>query len=1118
MDYLVEENSPDRPLPGFRLSKLEIYNWGTFDGAVYSVQPRGQTTLVVGENGSGKSTIVDALLTLLVRPQTRNYNVAAGAQKNERDERTYIRGAYDRTIGPDGRPQIQYLRSGHGHYSVLLASFTNQACGSSFTLAQVLHLNSDLSVAKVYAFADGERGIVEDFSELGTSASVAKALRDRGFQTTTSYKQYFAWLQRKTGFRAKAMDIFNQTVAVKDVQRLDLFIRQHMLEPKPWKERVDRLLSHFTELSEAHRLLIRVRQQEELLRPIVDVGTRHREISHRFQLAKAKLDAVSLYFASETIHLLKPWCDKWTDQINQMSKDIRNLESVQTRLREESTRMTVDIETAGGDRLRQLPTLIAQAEQLAAIKLQTRSQFESQLQAAGLNIKLTSPDQFNKLRQQISARREALLSERKRVRQSYDAINHELNRLCQLRDEERREFQTLSGRGNNLPESLVWLRNRLCSELNLNPEELPFAAELMAVSKEELDWESTIELVLSGFSRSLLVPSLHYARVSAYVDATRLTDAGGRGQRLVYLHVAPRSQVRSGQQSNRDTLWSKLVFRSEHPLAGWVEQEVRERFDYLACESVDEFQRAKRSAMTRNRHVKSGGSRHEKDDRTPADRRQYVLGWDNRQKRIELEQSLSDLDVRISQLESQSLQLSTEIDHCSGLIQSLSQSQKVESFEALDHGFHELEASKLRQQKQDLETSNDVVQHLMTLRDGLLAEAQGHSSDRDDLIAKRTRMQEELKSGQSMLQRALRMLEQAKDNEKLATAQSHFVALKQEIAPPLTLENLGTLPQAVTQQLRERLDEAQDQLQPLARELISHMTRFLKKFPDEQADLDANVDSLSSFEGLHTRIIQDELPGQEQRFKRRLNENVLNEIGLLHGALEDERQEIRERIGQLNAALRLLEWKPGTFMQLELSDVTDREIVEFRRELAACLTGSMDGTAVANEATFVKIEKLIAKMRDDSNERWRQKVVDVRNWFNFAAREIVKATDQSRSYYDGGAGQSGGEKGKLAFLVLVAAIAYQYDLDPDARESQRFHFVMVDEMFSRSDDQHAEYALELFEQFGLQLLIVAPLDSKVRVTEPYVGTYLHVVKNKQTNRSDLFSITAESLPEGVDKT
>ena len=46
------------PLQGFRLAKLEVYNWGTFDGSVYSVHPAGQTTLLVGENGSGKSTLL----------------------------------------------------------------------------------------------------------------------------------------------------------------------------------------------------------------------------------------------------------------------------------------------------------------------------------------------------------------------------------------------------------------------------------------------------------------------------------------------------------------------------------------------------------------------------------------------------------------------------------------------------------------------------------------------------------------------------------------------------------------------------------------------------------------------------------------------------------------------------------------------------------------------------------------------------------------------------------------------------------------------------------------------------------------------------------------------------
>src|SRR6185437_3688439 len=81
---------------GYRLVKLELFNWGTFDstnGAVHSVRPEGATTLLIGQNGSGKSTMVDSLLTLLVRPVVRNYNVAAGAQKQERDERSYIKGA-----------------------------------------------------------------------------------------------------------------------------------------------------------------------------------------------------------------------------------------------------------------------------------------------------------------------------------------------------------------------------------------------------------------------------------------------------------------------------------------------------------------------------------------------------------------------------------------------------------------------------------------------------------------------------------------------------------------------------------------------------------------------------------------------------------------------------------------------------------------------------------------------------------------------------------------------------------------------------------------------------------------------------------------------------------------
>src|SRR5262249_50064502 len=94
----------ERPgVGGYRLQSLELRNWGTFDQHIFRFRLDGETTLLVGQNGSGKSTLVDALLTLLVKPGVRNFNVAAGARKTERDERSYIRGAYDRTEDEQGR-------------------------------------------------------------------------------------------------------------------------------------------------------------------------------------------------------------------------------------------------------------------------------------------------------------------------------------------------------------------------------------------------------------------------------------------------------------------------------------------------------------------------------------------------------------------------------------------------------------------------------------------------------------------------------------------------------------------------------------------------------------------------------------------------------------------------------------------------------------------------------------------------------------------------------------------------------------------------------------------------------------------------------------------------------
>ena len=43
---------------GFRLHRLEVFNWGTFDARVWTLALDGRNHLLTGDIGSGKSTLV----------------------------------------------------------------------------------------------------------------------------------------------------------------------------------------------------------------------------------------------------------------------------------------------------------------------------------------------------------------------------------------------------------------------------------------------------------------------------------------------------------------------------------------------------------------------------------------------------------------------------------------------------------------------------------------------------------------------------------------------------------------------------------------------------------------------------------------------------------------------------------------------------------------------------------------------------------------------------------------------------------------------------------------------------------------------------------------------------
>lgn len=128
----------DNALAGFRLHRLEVFNWGTFDNKVFTLNLNGQNSLLTGDIGSGKSTLVDAVTTLLVPAHRIAYNKAAGADAKERSLRSYVMGYFRSTRGEFGAKQ-EALRDANA-YSVILGVFYNEGYDQWVTLAQVFWL------------------------------------------------------------------------------------------------------------------------------------------------------------------------------------------------------------------------------------------------------------------------------------------------------------------------------------------------------------------------------------------------------------------------------------------------------------------------------------------------------------------------------------------------------------------------------------------------------------------------------------------------------------------------------------------------------------------------------------------------------------------------------------------------------------------------------------------------------------------------------------------------------------------------------------------------------------------------------------------------------------------
>ena len=1117
--------STDENKSGFRLQYMEIFNWGTFDEHVWKIEPGGETSLLTGANGSGKTTFVDALLTLMVpEKKHRFYNQSSGSEKKgDRTEESYVLGGYGSIHTENGSSsKTLYLRENKEQsYSILLAHFANET-EQSVTLFQVRYFSGN-DMKRIFAIAHKPLHIEEDFKPFDLNGGWRRRIDQQYNKGSRKQVEWFdaasRYAQRMVevlGMQSmQALSLFNQTMGIKVLGELNEFIRTNMLEPRNMEVEFQELKKHLSTLMDAQRNIEKSEEQVNLLRPLQKHYQQYIEQAELGKQTRLELDTARIWNSYTKYHLLDERIRTLEKETGEMRRESEDARQQIAGLQEEERQTRNQLEqNKAGQRLQQLEkekeSLQGQIKEAETAlkkfsdwcKTLHLEETEPADEAGYQRIKKEAERTDKKLATEIRLNNEDLFEaqdRQKKAGQEKIAIENELNTLLQSR--------------NNIPAHLISLRNDLCDALKLEDHELPFAGELMQVRGEEMDWQAALEKLLNPLALRLLVPEKHYKKVNKYVNNTNLRA------RLVYNLV---KDVALQQHADPGTVWHKLEFHSGHKLSAWVGQQVIQQYGFSCVDNEKQLERYER-AMTIQGLIKNR-DRHEKDDRPGRnDAGRYVMGWNNEKKKEALQYRRSQLVTDLEQA-GEALQRSTNKNaRLQDQVFAVKHIREHGDFKSIHTGAIHLAIHHAEEQMAHLTKSSDQLKALTQQLESIREQINQKEKERDEQVKKVSLSDHHLQSMEKErldLTPLLDLLTETDKDQLLQYQQKHSSLLTD-----CTLENIGNY----YLQLTEAAEKAARQYEELAgkegRELDRSIHKIknpplevLQRFTDWAADTH-QLPSEREFAGEYLEWLEkletENLPRYKKDFERLLHDTAVIKMGVLNEELESWERKIRNSILTLNQSLGGINFNrlPDTYIQLGVRPVTDSTIKEFRNKLLNALPQAADWqqNSFEDKAKHFKdnVQAFISSL--DESEAYRSRVLDVRNWFEFWADEKFRETNELKKTYRQMGQLSGGEKAQLTYTILCSAIAYQFGITKEGRNSRSLRFIAVDESFSNQDEEKATYLMELCKQLHLQLLVVTPSD-KIQIVENFIA-HVHLVQRVQNRHSILFNMTKKELKE-----
>lgn len=1106
-----------------RLNRILLINWYLLDAEEIPVDGHAA---FIGPNASGKSSILDAVQTVLVGGHGHflSLNASAG-EKSTRSLRDYCLGVIRDTDQPD---QLSAdLRAREQAITYLVLSFRDDQDDSETAVGLAMHASQE----KPREHIDGRfivpnaSLILHDFlkrdGELRQPRpwnEVREDLRRRypDFRHIPQPEQFVREMGQALSVDGRSpidfqrfLKNFNNAITFAPIRNVSEFVRRYILDSRP----------------------IRIRDLQDSLRTYREIADKTREVSERLDDLKAINE---LYSKSERAHML---ADRyaWAAAESEFNALEAEIEPLQEQLEDrKQTRLRLD---GGIDTLEQEQERIRQSISAIEARLQAtdtgrekaRLEAERTQQAA----RVAELERELKRLQQWVNRAELLCENREKLPEALheplDALADHLQDDDQLLDgswphapealdqalaQLRQPLLEATGQLNDQLEQAVSNEQTLAKDMSQLRERLAKledgGADLSSATRtlmelldeqgiratplcdvvdlSDEDWRDTVEAHLGGLREALLVPP-EQAR-----DAVRIYRTAGRSRRLHGCRVInTRQSERWADRCDKGSLAE--VVHTDNPHARAY---LNRQLGNIQRVDDEEALLKHNRAATADGMLASGGSVVRLRPQEPMLGRsaQEQVREQAQSRFAELAEAYAKavggkeitrqlLNEALTPLLQGFTDLPALTDLVAGRDHALAQmNQLLAQSGELDSGdYQRLEAQRHTEQQRLEANRTEIQQHRQSCEEAVTAaahlQAQLATLEGRVQACSQARLEAAEAPGLDMTE-AGRLLEKLEEEHASEDEESRYATLR-DIAK-----------QRSEQQNRRSTDWREQAI----RRLGEHRARHSDDEPDENLSPEAWV-------ARQLRLLEEStLADFAERAKNALDEAEYAFRADFVGRLQENLQVMGEKLREIN---RYLQNRPfhGEFYEFvarpnpEFEDLI-QWVESWTPEEGSEVGGLFDSYEQGEHPhalAIARVREMLLAAAEDGDAEVEKRLADYRNYYNFDVR-MSDSNGQNATLLSKRIGKgSGGEHQSPFYVAIGAALAATYNLhrDQNGRLNGGMALALFDEAFSKLDVHNTVNALQFLDDLGLQVLLAAP-DEKHGLMSELMNTIVNVYR------------------------